>query len=257
MSIERLVSSRTEVSVPDEAEVWELASEEAGQAFEVLSSDTARQILSRLYDEPQTASELADDLDMSLQNVDYHLQRLQDADLIEVATTRYSSTGNEMKVYAPTTNAVLLLSKESTAQRIRSRLARLFSSLLFIAVGALAFRTLLIGTLIDVPEAEITVGPGGDSGPTEDEAATDDATSTAAGDGDAGADSADGASFQTDDSGDEVPELASEPLEYVETINPLEHLPWLLDPGVVFVVGALFAVLAILALQRTVWRRQE
>lgn len=238
MSIERLVSTRTEVSLPDEAEVWDLASDEAGDAFEALSSETARRTLSELYDEPQTASELADSLDTSLQNVDYHVQNLRDAGLIEVATTRYSVTGNEMKVYAPSTNAVLLLSKESTAERIRSRIARLFSTLLLIGIGAILFRSVIVGGLIDVPLVEVAFGPGG-----EDDAAT------AQDGGDAAAD-ADGASPEVTEF-----DATQEPLSMVETINPLEHLPLLLDPGVTFVFGAIFAVLIILALRRTWWRQ--
>ena len=76
--------------------------------LEALSSDTAREILSTLYDEPTTASELADAVDTSIQNARYHLEKLQDADLIEPVDTWYSSRGTEMTVYAPTNEPLVL-----------------------------------------------------------------------------------------------------------------------------------------------------
>lgn len=231
MSIRRLLPSRTDVSVPNEAEVWDLASEEADDAFEVLSSKTARKTLSSLYEEPKAASELATELNLSLQNVDYHVQNLLDAGLIEVGAIEYSETGNEMKIYAPSKHAILLLSTESTAVRVRSLVSTLFSALLLAAVGAAFFRTVVVGWLIDVPDArvEFDLVPGTD----DDDVADVD-----------------------DDSPEADEDYAREAFEadtLVETINPLEHLPWLLDPGVTFLIGALFVVVVIGLLW--VWNR--
>lgn len=61
-----------------------------------LSSETARKLFASLHEEPSTASELADQVNTSLQNVRHHLSNLQDADLVYVADTRYSSKGREM-----------------------------------------------------------------------------------------------------------------------------------------------------------------
>ncbi len=225
MSLRRLVSPRREITLPDEPEIWDLSSEEAGQAFETLSSETARRTLSHLYEDPLTASELANRLDSSLQNVDYHLKNLLEAGLIEVVSTEYSSTGNEMKVYAPTNNAVLLLSEDSTARRIRNRLGRLFSSLLLIGLGALVFRTLFVGTIIDIPEVEISLDDE-EPEPVAEDVDLDDA-----------------------DPADDTYQLDTAE-EFVATIDPVEHLPLLLDPGVAFLLGAVFAILVVVGLRR-------
>jgi len=37
-----------------------------------------------LYEEPQTASDIAKSLDMSVQNAKYHLDKLEEAGLIEI-----------------------------------------------------------------------------------------------------------------------------------------------------------------------------
>lgn len=82
--------------------------DDANEVLGALSSDTAREILSTLYDEPTTASELADAVDTSIQNARYHLEKLQEAELIEQVDTWYSSRGTEMTVYAPTNEPLVL-----------------------------------------------------------------------------------------------------------------------------------------------------
>jgi len=78
-----------------------LDSDDAGELISSLSSDTARSILVRLHEEPATASELADHVGTSVQNVRHHLDNLRDSGLVQVTETRYSSKGREMDVYAP------------------------------------------------------------------------------------------------------------------------------------------------------------
>lgn len=255
MDLQRLSRPRTDVSVPDGAEIWDLTSEEAGAAIETLAADTARAILATLYEEPRTASEIAEATEHSLQNVNYHLGNLREANLIEVADTRYSQKGTEMKIYSPTTNAVLLLSQETTAERIRNLLSRLVGGIGLLAIAALAFRSVIVGGVIDVPGIEVeTVPAGGDEG---DDAATGDTDD--AGDGEDGLDEGGGTDDATEGSTDaeqggeqeDVPEfdgLADTDL-IVETINPLEHLPLLLDPGVVFFLGGLVMLLVFLGVQ--------
>lgn len=68
--------------------------------LQAIASETAQEILGTLKDEPGTASDIADTVEMSVQNVSYHLGRLCEADLIEPIETWYSEKGKEMTVYA-------------------------------------------------------------------------------------------------------------------------------------------------------------
>ena len=68
--------------------------------LQAVSSATAQLILAALNDEPATASGVAEAIDTSLQNAEYHLDRLEDADLVEPVDTWYSEKGTEMTVYA-------------------------------------------------------------------------------------------------------------------------------------------------------------
>lgn len=73
---------------------------DADAVFEVLASKTAREILEAVYDSPAPPSEIVDRVGTSLQNVGYHLDRLEEAGLVMVIDTWYSSKGIKMDVYA-------------------------------------------------------------------------------------------------------------------------------------------------------------
>lgn len=83
------------------------------EVFSVLKSGIAREILAELYQDEAVASELATSLDTSIQNIEYHLTNLLEADLIEVVDTCYSSKGREMDVYAPTSEPLTLVLGDS------------------------------------------------------------------------------------------------------------------------------------------------
>lgn len=87
-------------SAADVRVCW-LDDDDAETLINSLSSETARSILTTLYDRHSTASELAETVDTSVQNVRHHLDNLREAGLAEVAGTRYSVKGREMDVYAP------------------------------------------------------------------------------------------------------------------------------------------------------------
>ncbi|MFB6251144.1 MAG: ArsR/SmtB family transcription factor [Halobellus sp.] len=95
--------------------VLPIEDEEAARLLNCLSSDTARSTLSALHDDASTASELADAVGTSLQNVRHHLQNLRDADLVHVVGTRPSVKGREMNVYAPTRESLVVCVGESSA----------------------------------------------------------------------------------------------------------------------------------------------
>lgn len=94
--------------VPSEQTDVVIDTDEPTDVLQVLSSETAQKILSTLRDEPGTASDIAGDIDGSLQNVVYHLDRLCGADLVTPAETWYSEKGKEMTVYALATERVVI-----------------------------------------------------------------------------------------------------------------------------------------------------
>jgi len=86
---------------------------DSDEILDALSSDTARKVLTALHEEPAPASDLAERVDTSLQNVNHHLAQLQSAGLIDNVDTWYSTKGREMDVYAPTNQPLVMVAGES------------------------------------------------------------------------------------------------------------------------------------------------
>jgi predicted transcriptional regulator len=88
--------------------VLPLDDDEAARLINCLAADTARSTLAALQNDSATASELADAVGTSLQNVRHHLDNLREAGLVRVVDTRYSVKGREMKVYAPARDSLVV-----------------------------------------------------------------------------------------------------------------------------------------------------
>lgn len=70
--------------------------------LDALGSRTAREIFGVISEEPASVSDIAESVGTSVQNAGYHVRNLQNAGLVEVVDTWYSSKGVEMAVYATT-----------------------------------------------------------------------------------------------------------------------------------------------------------
>lgn len=101
--------SRSEVTFePSGEQTLRIDDDAAGAVFDALGAATRREILRHLHAEPRTASQLASAVDTSVQNVTHHLRTLEEADLVTVVDTWYSSRGREMSVYAPASRALVV-----------------------------------------------------------------------------------------------------------------------------------------------------
>lgn len=177
----RLLPIQSDTDVPDDRapRVVDLDGEDAEKVFGALSSETAREIFTSLHEEPMTASDIADAVDSSIQNVRYHLENLADAGLVEVVDTWYSSRGNEMKVYAPKDGPLIVSSDESKASRLRSALSRIVGGAAVLGAASL---------LVQWGSQNISLGFGGLGGLGGAPAASEDSAAPA----DDGGDGADG-----------------------------------------------------------------
>jgi len=124
--------------------------EDVADVLDALGSETARDILNAVYEEPGTPSELADRLDMSIQKVSYHLEKLEAEELIAVAGTQYSEKGQEMKVYEPPEDPlVLFVGTQDRKRSLRSLAERLLPAI-GLLTAASAMVQLLFGTVPNV-----------------------------------------------------------------------------------------------------------
>ena len=114
-----------------------LDSDEADDLLGAISSSTARSVLTSLHEAPATPSDLATEVDTSLQNVQYHLGNLSEAGLIEVTETRYSEKGREMNVYTPSDRALVVVAgREDETRGLKGALTRLIGGVGVLGIGA-------------------------------------------------------------------------------------------------------------------------
>lgn len=179
-----LLPSSPDVAPDGEPRVVGLDSEEADDLMAALSSTTARRLLAELHEDPAPPGELADRVDTSLQNAQYHLENLEDAGAIEVVGTAYSEKGREMRVYGPADSPLVIFAGEKErASGLRAALSRLFGGFAALALASLAIqqafgRSLLAGsgdqavpaggTATPTPTSEGGAAGGGDAGDGED-----------------------------------------------------------------------------------------
>lgn len=156
-----LLPSESSAVTADEVEddggprlLW-LDDDEAETLITSLSSNTARSVLTALHNEPKTASELAEQVDTSLQNVRHHINNLSEADLVEATETRYSVKGREMTVYAPVNDSLVVCVGDSD-----ERGSFLDSLRQYVGVAA----ALVVGSLF--VQFSFGTGFGGIDGPT-------------------------------------------------------------------------------------------
>ncbi len=147
-------------------------SDAADDVLAALSSTTARELLAALHEEPATPSELSDAVDTSLQNTQYHLGNLEDAEVIEVADTIYSEKGREMKVYAPADQPLVLFAgQEEETSTLKTALSRLLGGVGIVGAASLALHSIVGETAVAPPTSgggESDQGGGAVAGDADD-----------------------------------------------------------------------------------------
>ncbi len=141
-----LLPSGSDASPPDDAgpRVVGVDSDDADEVLSALSSGTARELLAAVHEDPAPPSKLADRVDTSLQNAQYHLENLEEAGAIEVVDTAYSAKGREMDVYAPSDQPLVIFAGEdSEGSTLRTALKRFLGTVGILAAGSLAVQTVV------------------------------------------------------------------------------------------------------------------
>jgi len=249
----RLFPFRSETTTEEgQPRVVDLEGEDADAVFSALSSTTARQIYARLDEDPGTPSDIADAIDSSIQNVRYHLDNLEDAGLVAVVDTWYSSRGNEMSVYATTDGPLIVTSDKSRAAKLKEALSRFIGG-----IGALAGGSLLVQYAL-TRWLGPTGSTGGESRPEEpagngtapaETTGTGGADNGSSGGGDIGiatvnesdqASNGDAASDMAADTGNEAVQNASD-----GATDAADVVVGAVPPGLLFFLGGLVVLLAV------------
>ncbi|PSQ19437.1 ArsR family transcriptional regulator [Halobacteriales archaeon QS_9_67_17] len=189
-----LLPSKPDITNDSGPRVVGIEGDDADELLSALASETAREIVAALHDDPAPPSELADRVDSSLQNVQYHLSRLDDAGVVEVAGTAYSEKGREMDVYAPADDPLVIVAAEDEqTSGLRAMLSRLLGGVGALLLGSAAVQQLFGDGILPgpfggtgaegsgaAPESTTESDGGAVTTSTPTEAATETATETAA-----------------------------------------------------------------------------
>ena len=101
---------------------------------QVISNDTAREILGALTDEPQSTTDVAEKLGIPLTTAQYNIEKLVDAGLVKVERTKWSEKFREVKIYAPQKKLVVILPEKTSREDVVSALRKYLPILSFAAV---------------------------------------------------------------------------------------------------------------------------
>ena len=123
-----------------------------------LANDKGREILESIFRSPKNPSELAEELNMPLPTVMFHIERFLEIGMIQVVETELSKKWREIKYYGPAKKAILIIpaqkreTMESITEAVKTRITPLSvaASLLFtLGLGYAAKR------LLPVPEEQM------------------------------------------------------------------------------------------------------
>ncbi len=108
--------------------------EESKKITQVISNDTARQIIERLADAPLSASDIAERLQAPLTTVTYNLENLESVGLVRVEKIKYSEKGREVKIFGPVRKLIVVVpdktDKRSVADLLRKYLGIILAAVL-------------------------------------------------------------------------------------------------------------------------------
>lgn len=149
--IERLQQRSSEAT--QQPRVMELQEDTADEVLSALSPTTRRRVYQALFAEPQTTSELADTVDTSIQNVQYHLETLKAAGLVEPIETVYSRKGNEMTVFGPASDPLVFVGDTDRLPVIRDSIQHVVGGLAVLGVASLVVQWVVAGAFAVRPRA--------------------------------------------------------------------------------------------------------
>ncbi|VVB97133.1 Helix-turn-helix domain protein [uncultured archaeon] len=87
--------------------------EESKKITQVISNDTARQVIELLADASLSASDIAERLQAPLTTITYNLENLESVGLVKVERIKYSEKGREVKIYAPVRKLIVVVPEKA------------------------------------------------------------------------------------------------------------------------------------------------
>jgi DNA-binding transcriptional ArsR family regulator len=126
----------------DEVLILEPGDERAQKIAKAISSPTAGDILNQMKEGNFTASQIADNLDLPLTTVQYHLENLVSAAILNIIDKKWSKKGREIKVYGLRNQVVIVAPHPSDVRSLLLKYASLFAMVLLAGVVMFSLLTM-------------------------------------------------------------------------------------------------------------------
>jgi len=107
---------------PEKIEIFSTDDEKIKSIGELLSNDSSREILQLLFKKELTANQIAQETDVSLQLVKYHLNKMQDMGIAKISKVGKNIKGQDMKFYKATKFAVVIVPSAVSERAKESKL---------------------------------------------------------------------------------------------------------------------------------------
>ncbi|MCZ7355613.1 MAG: helix-turn-helix domain-containing protein [Candidatus Methanoperedens sp.] len=204
--------------------------DESKKITQVISNDTARQIIEMLADVPLSASDIGGRLNAPISTIMYNLENLESVGLIKVEKIKYSEKGREVKIYGPVRKLIVVVpektDKKSVADILRKYLGVMLAA--FFASGLIEFFTRRVGPIptVSIKESEVnTTAVMNETvrGMTQSAAISGKAVAPGA------------------------PVLNATPIAETDTLTRIEDMIYA-HPGILFFIGCLFVVVLLVAM---------
>ncbi len=91
---------------------------ESKKITQVISNDTARQVIELLADQSMSVSDIAHKLDVPLTTIKYNIDNLVDVGLAKVERIKYSEKGRQVKIYGPVRKLIVVVPEKADSASI-------------------------------------------------------------------------------------------------------------------------------------------
>ncbi|MCK4937038.1 MAG: helix-turn-helix domain-containing protein [Methanosarcinales archaeon] len=91
---------------------------ESKKITQVITNDTARQVIELLADQSMSVSDIAHKLDVPLTTIKYNIENLVDVGLVKVEHIKYSEKGRQVKIYGPVRKLIVLVPEKTDSASI-------------------------------------------------------------------------------------------------------------------------------------------
>jgi DNA-binding transcriptional ArsR family regulator len=136
--------------------LFSLEDEKAKKLGEVISNPTCKKIVNLLADREMSVSELARELGVPLNTVDYNVKKLVDSGMIERASKWWSVKGKKIDTYKVANKLIVISPKKSS--NVYSKLAGIVPVLLISAILTMLIFFYSQGSLMGFAKSETRAG---------------------------------------------------------------------------------------------------